>query len=125
MHCYLCLITGGGEHRSACAICQRCGAAICEQHLVPQLGTPPPGMGGGGNPRYLLVCQRCAPANEALLPSSARSVPSSPPKLLPRWRRQLLPGKQPALPSPQEAVAEAEHFLKKQRRQRWKWKREA
>jgi hypothetical protein len=118
MHCYLCLIDGRGEQRSACAICQRCGAGVCEKHLVTQTSTAPIGMAGNGKPRYLLTCQRCS-SDLGGIAQSTRSpgVPHQIP-LVDNRRWWLRPRKKRTdLPDPQAAIAGVERFLKKQRRQ--------
>lgn len=55
MKCYLCLVASTGITSLACAICQRCGAAMCEQHFVSL--RLPYGMAGGG--KQMLVCTWC------------------------------------------------------------------
>jgi hypothetical protein len=117
MNCYMCLVDGGGEQKAACAICQRCGAALCEKHVITHISTAPIGMGGSGNPRYLLVCQRCFQGMGGGISSMPPSL--SPDQRMPRWGFwQFTRRKQPELPDPQEAIAEAERFLKKKRRQK-------
>ncbi len=119
MNCYVCLVSSSGEQKAACAICQRCGAGLCEKHLITHCSTSPMGMGGNGNPRYLLVCQRCSPDRGGMVQSPQPALSQYRPKLVSHrhwWQR--VQRKQPDLPDSQEAIAGVEQFLKKQRRQK-------
>gem|GEM_PF-1652069 len=116
MNCYLCLVEQKIGNQSAYALCQRCGAAICEQHMVEVVFPPVVGPGGTSTPilRYKLVCCRCYNAEH--------SPPTMPREYTPRprafsfrqwWRR--LWGHPSPLPTPTEAVKMVEQFLEKER----------
>ncbi len=122
MNCYLCLVETRCYHRPAFALCQRCGAGVCAEHLVELTFTPVIGMGGDSCPRQSLICRRC-------YRSTVRSSgPSQPQSHLARQDKQepsrgwnvwhWLRGRQQSeLPEPGDAVAAAELLLKRQRNQ--------
>lgn len=120
MNCYVCLIETGCDHHPAFALCQRCGAGICEKHLVEVIVVPPVGMGGDSRPRYSMICCRCR--RVANLPTRSLWPEKSTGKRDEqeifsgwRWLSQHWRRKQPELPKPEEAVAAVEQFLKRQR----------
>lgn len=119
MQCYLCLVNDGGEQQPACAICQRCGAGLCQKHLVNIKSSSPIGMGGSAYPKYLLVCQRCSPQAEGRNQSPLLPTPSGQPKLSSNWRWwQRFRRRQPESFDLEEMIAAIEHFLKSLRQQK-------
>jgi hypothetical protein len=63
MNCYVCLVETSCSSHAAVAVCQHCGAAMCEVHLR-ELSAPPV-VGLAGTPRSVLLCCRCAPVAPA------------------------------------------------------------
>ncbi|MHB8595686.1 MAG: DUF2180 family protein [Ktedonobacteraceae bacterium] len=61
MNCYLCLMESRCASRPAFAICQRCGAGMCEKHLVEVKTTPLVGMAGMiyASSQHRLICWNC------------------------------------------------------------------
>ena len=120
MNCYVCLVETGCESRPALAICQRCGAGMCQAHLVESVVTPVVGL--AGDTRSLLICCRCAP-----------SPPHPATRAAPRkrgeeqdgqdrtagwhWWRRLRRRRSSTLPRSEEAVAAVERFLNNPRNQ--------
>ncbi len=117
MNCYLCLVETGCHSQPAFALCQRCGAGMCGEHLKEVLWCPVAGLAGDA-PKYSLVCQRCYFA----------AVPSARPSQLPRerqqkhrrssggsWWKRFWRQSEPILPTEKDAVATVELFLKRQR----------
>jgi len=110
----------GYAHQPAFALCQRCGAGVCDQHLVEVTLTSIAGMGGSGRHRHSLLCLRCHQLAHAapqlappLSPAEERKqkISSVPWNV---WKR--LRGKHDSeLPASQEVVEAAELFLKRQR----------
>ncbi len=122
MNCYLCLVETGCHHRPAFALCQRCGAGVCVEHLVELTFPPVVGMGGDSSARQSLICRRCYRS------TVSSSGPSQPQSHLARQEKQepsrgwnvwhWLRGRQQSeLPDPEEAVTTVELFLKRQRSQ--------
>lgn len=118
MNCYLCFVETGSACRPALAICQRCGAAICETHLIRLQGYPVAGL--AGFPRSALICSSC----NAMTPVKKPPEKGKPIRCerkrgiiftrLPwRW---FLRRRSPGLPEPAEAVKAAEEFLIRQRK---------
>ncbi len=116
MNCYMCLVKHKDAMRSAHAVCQRCGVGVCHQHLVEMTDKPIVGPGAcmsAFHPRTLL-CRSCY---EAMYTTDVEPRPqkmlSSPTR---RWWQYLWFWHIPSsLPSPEEAVASVEGFLKQQR----------
>lgn len=117
MNCYHCLVETGSVAQPAFALCQRCGAGMCGQHLKELQWCPVAGLVGDG-PRYSLICQRCYLA----------ATPSARPAQMPRarqqkqrrssgwsWWKKLWWQPEPVLPTEEDAVATVELFLKRQR----------
>ncbi|SRR5579884_2458628 len=111
MHCYICLVETGCLSHAAVALCQRCGAGVCDTHLLVLEKPPVVGMAGDGQHRRHLICSHC----------SQRLVTS--PQQEPQPQRQPSRGKrffwqwwkrrrEHALPEPEEAVAAVEQWLK-------------
>lgn len=115
MKCYLCLIAPTGLLTWACAICQHCGAAICEQHLI--CIQPLSGMAGGG--RQTLVCLACCGntrGSASFVQQSSQALPSLHREK--RWRRWLTRWKQgEPLPEPARVIEAVEQLLKHGREQ--------
>jgi hypothetical protein len=125
MNCYLCLLESGSAAHPAVAVCQCCGAAMCETHLVdPQKGSfvSPGGMSGFYSMRRL-ICSLCY---DAAFPSKRPHRPAQPEKDQDgeeggwrgrwwRWLRGHRPSRSSALPPSQEAITLVEDFLKRQR----------
>lgn len=117
MNCYLCRVETGNTFHPALAICQRCGAGICAEHLV-EVATPVIGL--AGESRSILICCRCStsPPRQPGLPGSRKPVKERDGQSKTSgwnwwhwlWRRQPS-----ALPNPEEAVAAVERFLNHQR----------
>lgn len=118
MNCYLCRIEAGNGFRPALAICQRCGAGVCEAHLVESTGMPIVGLAGIG---YAIICSRCsAPFSQQRSREGRKSTREekawsrSPIKMLWSWLSRRGPSE---LPKPTEIVKEVELFLHRQRTQ--------
>jgi hypothetical protein len=119
MNCYLCQVETGNTPRPAVAVCQTCGAAICQEHLIEMRTVQTPGMASYGGTKVGMICCRCyAAAAAPRRPRERRPV-----KARYEWkgawwwgwlRRQLVPH----LPSPEEAVETVERFLSHERNQR-------
>lgn len=118
MNCYLCFVETGSACRPALAICQRCGAAVCETHLIRLGGYPVAGL--AGFPRSLLICSAC---------NGASLVKKPPEQAKPiRYKRKrdnvfsrqpwrwLFHHHSPGLPEPAEAIKAAEQFLSRQQK---------
>lgn len=116
MNCYLCFVETGSACRPALAICQRCGAAVCETHLIRLRGSSVAGL--AGVPRPLLICSSCSettpvkksPDQEKPIRYERKNVFARRP-----WR-WLLRRRTPELPEPAEAVKAAEQFLSRQQK---------
>jgi len=117
MNCYLCFVELGSSCRPALAICQRCGAAICESHLVRLSGPPVSGLAGA--PKCTLMCSNCfehlSPRQLPRIKKVARRR-SMMEKIFGSKRLLFWRHRSPALPEPGEAVRTAEEFLNRQRR---------
>ncbi len=110
MNCYLCFVEGSCHHQPAHAICQQCGIGACSPHLVVMSM-----MSLGGSSERIL-CRRCYTELFPPAPPS-RSALLSPSEG--RWwdiRRWFKRKAAQDLPAPEEAVAAAEHLLKRQGR---------
>lgn len=122
MHCYLCSLEAR-QHSSAIAVCTRCGAAICREHLVEILTTPSVGMGNDMRSRYNLLCCRCYKVATASTRLSQVKDDTQQPVTKSsysgwRWWHWFSRGKpSSALPEPAEAITAVELFLKQQRKQ--------
>ena len=120
MNCYVCLVETGCESCPALAICQRCGAGICREHLRESVVTPTVGL--AGEVRSILVCCRCSPS-----PLPLEKESDSRKRLKEQGKQGMLSGRNwwdrlwrhrpSALPEPAEAVAAVERFLDNQRSQ--------
>jgi len=117
MNCYLCFVELGSGCHPALAICQRCGAAICESHLVRLSGPSVPGL--AGTPKCLLMCSSCfeypSPRQLPRIKKDARRR-SMMEKIFGSKRLLFWRHRSPALPAPDEAVKAVEEFLNRQRR---------
>jgi hypothetical protein len=118
MNCYLCFVETGSACHPALAICQRCGAAICETHLI-RLGGPP--MAGlAGTHRPLLICSSCSETTQMKKSPEQRKPIGYERKRGSVLRRHpwhwLLRRRSPGLPEPAEAVKAAEQFLSRQQK---------
>ena len=117
MNCYQCQKEMNCEGRSVCAVCQHCGAAMCDRHLVTT--QPIVGMASGGS--HALICTQChglsAPFSKASSTQQHQQPASTPQWLRTRlfcgiwWFRK---NKDVTLPEPEQAVALVEQFLKRQ-----------
>jgi len=125
MNCYLCLIEPGSATRSAVAICQHCGAGMCEIHLVASQRQPFVSQAGmaGAFPTRGLMCSQCY---GCAFPSSRLHKPIQPEKRQDekekgsrgrwwRWLRRHHSTQSLELPRSEEAVALVEDYLKRQR----------
>lgn len=120
MNCYICLIKTGHPSRPAFAICQRCGAGMCEDHLITVTTAPLVGLAGDTAtcPRRSLICSLCGmkklpspqPAEHQRMGQVKRGVMS-----LYHWWRGLTHQQSDALPGEEDAVAFVEQWLKRQR----------
>lgn len=112
MNCYVCSVEALDRSCSAVAICQQCGAGICQDHLYTLPGATSVGMAGNMSRR--LICSVC---NDLLIVRSRKASSGRPGKTAShqpwwsRWRNR----KESALPEPQEAVMAVEHFLQAKR----------
>ena len=127
MICCICLKETGCTS-VACAICQRCGAGVCLEHLVEMRSQPATGPGGSMNPTitWSMVCWRCYDGTPRPHRTSCQETTESGQReqkqgtLLSRlvyrckkvWSRSR---PQSPLPEPEEAIMAAELFLKQQR----------
>jgi hypothetical protein len=120
MHCYLCFVEQRGYQHCAHALCQRCGAGICAEHVVALNVRPVCGMAGCSGPERKMLCSKCYTA--LYQPKPLASQPQKKSRLVaPRqwwqiikeagWLRRKSIAE---LPTPEEAIAEAELWLKKQ-----------
>ena len=121
MNCYLCLQEMHNVLRPALALCQRCGAGVCEEHLVELLTRPVVGMAGdsSASPRYTLICRRCyrsaSPPTSLACPQKQRREHGERGTLSGgNWWQWFWRRRQSVLPSPQEAVTTVELFLKQE-----------
>jgi hypothetical protein len=113
MNCYICREEIGNCSRPALAICQSCGAGMCESHVVER--TPVPAMGMAGTSRCLLICSRCHHVlSQARGPHSGKPTKekrvSDTPAERPWWKRGWR-GRSSELPEPDAAVKAVERFL--------------
>ncbi len=118
MNCYLCQVETGNAFHPALAICQRCGAGICGEHLVESVVTPVIGL--AGDSRSILICCRCSAFSprQARLPESRKQVKGRDGQGRASgwsWLRWLRRRRLSTLPNPEEAVAAVERFLHRQR----------
>ena len=113
MNCYYCLIETGTVSRSAFAICQRCGAGICEAHLVTFGSTP--GMAGGCSQKFL--CSHCTyPAHRRVhVYNQMNEHQRNEKKWRLSWWRWFRKDQEEALPEPEHVITAIEHFLKYER----------
>jgi hypothetical protein len=112
MNCYLCQHNPGESSRPAVGICQRCGAGICESHLIEVTRKPVGGMMAMTGLRRLLcmVCAQEHGSSEPQRPERVRQKESS------SWWQQWFGNRnRSTLPTPEEAIAEAERVLKQER----------
>jgi hypothetical protein len=119
MNCYLCL-QENDVSRPALAFCRRCGAGMCQNHLVELLVRPVVGPGGNASPRYSLICYRCyrcaIPPTRLACSQRQTSEPGEQETSSGwRWWQRLWRRRKPALPTPEEAVRTVELFLKYER----------
>lgn len=117
MNCYVCRVeTGDGSH-PALALCQRCGAGVCDTHVVEIKMISTAGMAGAT--RSLLICSRCyAALSPARLPrtkkpATEKSVSDKAPRK--RWWNSFWRSRSAEPMEPAEAVKEVERFLRQQR----------
>lgn len=124
MNCYLCLMEASCASRPAFAICQRCGAGMCEKHLVEMKVTPVVGMGGTlyATASHRLICWNCyhaafltAAAQQPRRTGNAADTSKKSVAWWKYWCQRLWHHPQSTLPDEQEAVATVEQFLKHQR----------
>lgn len=125
MNCYLCFKEANCASCPAFAICRRCGAGMCEKHLVEVKAAPVVGMGGSmyATTHPDLICWNCY--RVVYLPTAVqqsremRNAVDASRKGLPWWKywyHRLLCRPQSILPDEKEAVAAVEHFLRHQRK---------
>lgn len=110
MNCYLCYKEAGNATNPALGFCQRCGAGICERHLVLVTSQPAGGMNGLTPRMRSLQCVHCLEIGKPARHASHRFPQSQEPflrKVRTWWRNATRP-----LPEPQEAVAMVERYLK-------------
>lgn len=117
MNCYLCQLEAD-KLFPAVAVCQSCGAGICESHLIQMKTTQVVGMAGNGAPRSQVVCCRCY----AETPSTHMFRSEGLAKARYTWKGAswwgwLRRNQSKALPLPSEAVAFVEEFLYRERNQ--------
>jgi hypothetical protein len=118
MNCYLCLVETGCTHQLAYALCQKCMAGICQDHLVA-MGTVSL---SGYPPRPHFLCQRCyhltsAPSGYSRQGDHRREN-GDPPFSWRSWWQQLwlpLSRRLSPLPTPEEALETVEDYLRQQR----------
>jgi hypothetical protein len=123
MNCYQCLVEMGYAHQPAFALCQRCGAGVCDQHLVEVTLMSIAGMAGSGRHRHSLLCHRCHQSAQAspqpTQPHATFSLaePHEQKSLSLPWNiwKRLRGKHHSELPTSQEVVEAAELFLKRQR----------
>jgi len=117
MNCYQCLAEAGDRYHPAFAVCQRCGAGVCEVHLVKLATAPAAGL--AGNPGCMLICSRCNEPLPLKKPSDAVKSMKFQSRMRNFVRKGLwrwLSGQQSsALPEPDQAVKAVEQFLHRQR----------
>lgn len=120
MNCYLCSVEAERDDQPAVALCQRCGAGACRQHLVERVVAPPVGMGNDTRLRYSLICCRCNIAAtvpiQHLWPAQKMQEPAIQ-RAKWNWWKWFTNRQQSSLPEPDEAVSTVEMFLKQQRKQ--------
>ena len=121
MNCYVCRVETGNSVHPALAICQRCGAGVCDAHVVEIKMMEAIGLAGAS--RFLLICSRCYAAlsqkrlPHAKKPTGEKSAPVKPPGKH-WWNRFWQSRSKEAEPmEPAETVKEVERFLHQQRRQ--------
>jgi hypothetical protein len=119
MNCYVCRVeTGNGSH-PALAICQRCGAGVCDTHVVEIKMISTAGMAGAIS--SLLICCRCYAAlsperlSRTKKPTAEKSASEKATRK--RWWNHFWRGHSAEPMEPAEAVKEVERFLRHQRRQ--------
>ncbi len=121
MNCYVCQVETGNCSHPALAICQRCGAGVCDAHVVEIKMIAATGM--AGTARYLLICSRCyAGLSQERSPRSRRPAQEKDAPAKPAgkhwWNRFRQSRSKEAEPmEPAEVVKEVERFLQQQRRQ--------
>lgn len=118
MNCYVCLVLHGCRNQPAFALCERCHAGICADHLIEIALPPLVGMAGDTMtfPRHRLFCQRCyqratphaSPQRQAKRPSEKGNRFS-----FRRWWRKQEPRTAASLPLPEEAVEAVEQFFRR------------
>jgi hypothetical protein len=117
MLCYLCFVEQRGSHCLAHALCQHCGAGICAEHLVALSVRPVCGMASSSGPGRRMLCRYCY---ASLYPQErSRILPQRRPSTVDQrhwwsgmnWLRKKRASE---LPTPEEAIAEAELLLKQQ-----------
>jgi hypothetical protein len=117
MHCYLCVVEQRGDHCLAHALCQSCGIGICAEHLVALNTRLVCGMAGSSGSGRKMLCRHCY---AALYPQArSHALPSRKPSTAGRrhwWQGMnwLRKKRASGLPTPEEAIAEAELLLKQQ-----------
>ncbi len=122
MNCYVCRVETGNCSHPALAICQRCGAGVCDAHVVEVKVIAATGLAGSA--RYLLICSRCYAAlsqersPRTKKPAQEKSTPAQPAGK--HWWNRLRRNRskeETGQMEPAEAVKEVERFLQQQRRQ--------
>ena len=132
MNCYICLTETQCSSRPAFAICQQCGAGVCEKHLVEMKATPPVGMAGMlyATSQHRLICWNCYHAafltTAGYRPRRTGKKTDTSKKESAWWkcwfqklwhwhRPDAIAPDEAILPNKKEAVATVEQFLKQQR----------
>jgi hypothetical protein len=120
MNCYLCLVETGCDYQPAYALCQRCGAGICGEHLRELRTMPVAGLiDAHPIPKYSLICQRCyqaaATVTRPTYPPVENFQRRSAPSLRAFWRKHFRRAQPSPLPSESDAVILAERFLEQER----------
>lgn len=108
MNCYVCSTEAHNQAYLAVAICQQCGAGMCQDHLYTLRGAASVGMAGNISQR--LICSDC----QALLIVRTRKTPSArsgQTELRQQWWNRWRKRKEAELPEPQDAVKAVERFL--------------
>lgn len=112
MNCYVCSVEALDRSCAAIAICQQCGAGICQDHLYTLPGAASVGM--AGNRSRQLICCAC---NDLLIvrPRKASASRAGQNNSRQQWWNRWRNRKESTLPEPQEAVMAVEHFLQTKR----------
>lgn len=126
MNCYLCLMETRCASCPAFAICQHCGAGMCEKHLVEVKTTPLVGMAGMmyANSQHSLICWHCyntaflsTPGHRSRRTGNETDTPKKEGAWWKGWFQSVWLWSRPQsiVPNEEEAVATVEQFLKQRR----------